>query len=319
MQILTAGERKEFTLNNIKLDGFTLNLKLTSSIFSHSPQNVSVDFSKTMLKVILKRDGQQWTIIQDDLRVLGLSCNLFTFSRRAFFQDHNWHIPLVYSTAAINGVSILPFDIDFGGTLDIKGTDELLVELTLDGQIFSANINPALSFLEIKPRKSVGFERAVPYIRSYGIAAGERRRTFDLGNMVTACYLINLDQLTVVNPVVSSVTLTSKQFNETFSLSDLVNTRYSNRPDPGLDPTASIGQHDEFDQCYELFKDVELDAVKVDIQFNPANVIANNNLLVVRSAYTDVKTLIEHDAKVLKEQNEKIAELKQNGENAKIV
>lgn len=318
MVILQSGERKEFSLVKEKISGFSFCVTMSSMLVNVQPTSIDCDFTKALFKVILKRDGKQFVLVQDDLKVLGLESNIYTYARRAFYQDHSHNLLMITADATTKGQSILVFDVDLKGTLDIKGTDELLVELNLQAGVFSANIDPAQAYVQVKPVKSVGFEKYVPYIRSYSIQANERRRQFDLGNSVISAVLLNYDRGYSASPVVTSVILSSKQFSDSLSYIDLLNQKYVNRLDVGGAVGISVNNEDEYDQSFVLFDNIELDEVNIDISFEATNVAANKNLLVVHSAYTDVKTLIEHDANVVKAQNEKIAELKQNGENAKI-
>lgn len=311
-------ERKEETLSNMKITGFSCNTRIVSADFVAYANNTDLDFTKTLLKLILKRDNQQFIIAQDDLKTLGLSSNLFTMARRSFYQDHPWQISMVGFTVSVHGETMLSFDIDLGGVLDLHGSDELLVELSCGTGFMSTDVLLASSYLELKPIKTLGFESYVPIIRSYSITAGERRKSWDLGNNVRSIHLLNYLYTSHITPAISSCTLSSKKFDETYTFYDLVASRLVNRLDQGDGSGATINAIDEFDQCFELIGGSELDGVNLDIQFNPANVTANDNILVVRSAYTDVKTLIEHDAKVISAQNEKIASLKQNGVNAVI-
>ncbi len=316
---VNPNERKEVTIVNQKLVGFAVNAQLYSAANNVYVTSQDINFAQTLLKVTLKRDGHTIIILQDDLRTLGLHRNLTDLSRRAFYQDHAFGVTLQTPTAGLPSRVIVGFEIRLPGVLELKGTDQLIVECTLNPTMFSAGVNTSTSYMEIKPIKTTAFEKFVPLLRSYAITAGERRKSFDIGSNVMGVTLLNFDQTAYTTPVVQSITLSSSKMDDTFSYSDLVNSKLRNRPDPGVDLSfPSFGNTEDFDQCFVIIEDNELDKVNIDIAFNPAAVTAGNNVLVVTSAYTDIKTLIEHEANVLKAQNEKLATLKQNGENATI-
>lgn len=307
------GENRPLTLRNTKISGFAINAYLLSSAVNVQPVNSDVDFSNALLKVILRRDGHIIPIIQNDLKSIGLALNLYSFARRAFYHDAGHAHYLVQGDAATKGQSMLCFDIDLKMTLDLKGTDELYIELSANNGLFSANVDTNSSFIELKPIVSTSVERGVPIITTHVVQGGEMRKTFDLGSNILAVTVLNYDKINAISPVIQSLTIKSNIFSDTFSFRDLINLKYRNLIDTDR-AGASFNDEssNEYDQCFELSFPEELDQVGLDITFVPANVVANKNLVIVHSYYTDMKTLAKAQAEEMQKQESKLSTLKQN-------
>lgn len=312
-------ENKPYEIRNKKINGFCISTFMRSATANARPSNLDVDFTKSYLKVILHRGGEQYVLIQDNLKVLGLATNLTQASVRAFYQDHTYVTSLNLMAAGVFGEGLLSFDIDLKGTLDLRGDDLLVCELNIQSGFFSANVDANNAHLEFKERVSTGIERYVPKISSFIVQAGEMRRTFNIGNNVTSVILLNFDKSASWDPVIQNVVLASKQIDDTFSFRDLLTNKVNNLPIMPFQPADPGNENSyEFDQSYTLLENEDLDQVSLDIQYNPQNVTGNKNFIVVHSYYTDMKTLVEAEVKEQQARQEKLVELKQNQENAKI-
>lgn len=292
------------SVRGITTSGIMVKAVLVNS--SGTSTSADVDFSKSIIKVILNRGGRQYVILQSNLKILGLASNLDGLLQYAF-AGGGFNIPSSLG-------SMQSFIIPFGGHINLKGDDFIYVEVQNLAGLFTSTI-AATSFLDVRLIKSVGYEQFIPSITTMVIQANETTRNYDLGdNIIKAC-LLNYDKTDFTNNVVSNLTFSSDRLNENYTFMDLVTFKLSRYKTQLLgDTNPDLSSRINGDQCFTLIDFASthggiFQQVQFDINFNSAQVTAGNNYIVYWSYYTTPEILAKAanmEAKHLKKANDKV-------------
>lgn len=294
-------ELKNQTFRNIKFNGLSVNCFLNGLANAGS---TSVDFSKSILKVILTRDNKPHVIYQGNLKILGLASTVDTLSQMSFGTT----LPMGQELVA-GQQDLVSFEIPLGGVIDLHDNDEIYLEVQNTAGLFTNQALEASSYLEIKPIKCYGVERFIPQIRTWVIQANEQSNQYMIGDNLIKLVFLNFDKNNFQQNVINNLIFSSDRLDETYTFADLVRrklTRYGKQLIPYTHADVSLDIQEDQTFCITDFHE-EYDAVTLDMQFNAANVTASNNYLVAWTYYTDW-TILNKAAEKDQKHNEKTAE-----------
>ncbi|QQL51088.1 hypothetical protein [Mucilaginibacter ginkgonis] len=282
-------ETKNQEYRNLTLDGISVKALISGANASGS-QNMA--FENCLLKVILFRDGKSpFVICQDNLKILGLASNLNGLDQYAFSTDRSSGVTVD------NGRKMVSFDVKFGGHINLKGNDYIYVEVINQNGLFTDASLLANSYLEVKPRKSVGVERYLAKIVTKTIQANETSNQYTLGDHTIKLALLNFDKADFAANVVNTLAFSSDRLDEVYNYPDLVAAKIRGFAKNLIPTSADISINFEEDQSFALIEfGQEFNAVGVEIQFNAANVVASQNYLVAWNYTTDWETINKANA-----------------------
>jgi len=293
-------ELKNQYFRNITLDGITVKAFLNGLAGAGSEQ---CDFSKSTIRVILYRGGKPHVIMQNNLKILGLASSIDSLNQSAFAST----LPVGMVLGA-NQSALLSFFIPFGGHINLRNDDEIYIEVENSAGLFTDNNLLAASYLEVKPKKSVGIEHYVPKINTFVIQANESSNQYMIGDNLIRLVVLNYDKPDFKNAVISTLTFSTDRLDEVWNFADLVAnklSRYGRQLIPlGNNDLAVDMQEDQSFVITDFGQ--EFDAVNLDINFNAANVTASSNYIVAWTYDTSmeiiqkaVETQKKHDSKTM--------------------
>lgn len=227
------------------------------------------------IKAVLMRDGARHDIVNDGLQNLAA---FSMFSRGGFpmWNASGAFISYRDQTAAIKQLAHVPFVIDFGGHINLKGDDYIMLEVRVNNSAFGANVDAAGSYLYMEERESVGVEVATPSIRAVTIQAAQTIVNHDLGNAIDKILFLNLDKdgYKEDTQVVSSASINSDKYKLDAGWHELFAQRVDEYDINYLDGK----------QSFLLFNEgVNLNNVSVRMNLVGENVVASKNYLMYRS------------------------------------
>lgn len=287
--IVKLGETKNLTVKESTVDGILCNIYAMAAAVNTSL--VAADFLKqeVTLKVILKRDKANKVIAQDNLLVLGLFSALN-------YGEQEWSkgTTLVYKDVAVKEQRLQTLYIPFGGPINIKGTDELIVEMVVGRAAFGANVDAGVSYIEFNPNYAIGYEYGTPMIKAEVLQANITKQKFSLGDNVTKIAFLNFDQTGLDSQVINSLQLSSDKVDMSLNFFDLFNRHRTVLLPPSIQhryfgtlpsTTEAFQGLPDFPQSVivhasDINRNIELDNCSVDISTNSANVAASQNYLV---------------------------------------
>ncbi|MES2110944.1 MAG: hypothetical protein V4577_19460 [Bacteroidota bacterium] len=274
-------ELKNQDYKNIKLSGLSVKCLLNGAANQGS---TSVDFSKSVIKVILTRDDIPHVICMDNLKILGLAANIDNLDQMAFSTTGAVGEQLVTGQTAL-----VSFKVPFGGVIDLQGDDKIYIEVQNLAGLFASDTLEAASYLEIKPVKCAGIERFIPNIRSWVVQANEQSNQYMIGDNVIRLAFLNYDKTDFKTAVLQNLIFSSDRLDETYTYQDLVAnklSRYGKQLIPHGDADQSVNIQQDQSFILTDFHE-EFDQVQLDVQFNGANVTAANNYFVAWTYKTD--------------------------------
>jgi len=272
--IIKHKETKNQTYRNIKFNALSVKAMLTGLANAGSQ---SVDFSKSVIQVVLTRDQKPHVIATSNLKILGLASTIDTLNQSAFATTASLGEQLVAGQTAM-----VSFTIPMGGVIDLHGDDEIYIQVDNSSGLFADPALEAASFLEVKPVKCYGVERFIPRIRAYVIQANEQQNQYMLSDNLIRLAVLNFDKTDFKNNVINNLIFSSDRLDETYTYADLIAKKLSSYGKQLISTAANdIAAQMQEDQSF-LVTDFheEYDNVQLDVQFNSANVSASNNYIV---------------------------------------
>ncbi|MDN4163964.1 hypothetical protein QWY31_00545 [Cytophagales bacterium LB-30] len=285
--IVKVNETESLKLSSGTVAGFSVVAFLEQTAVNTPFAADQLDLSELNLKCVLKRNGVQETLFQDIAVPLVAISN---YDRSGFV--HLASDTVHYKTILAHGIAtkaqaIVPFVIDLGGVLNLKGGDELIFMVQPKNGVFAAAINSSTSFFEFDVIRGIGVESYIPYIKTESITAGKGQDTFSIGDNVKQIMFVNADKTGVLDAdqVIQNFDLSSDKL----SFSDTYRQLQAKR-DASF---ATKEQSDARRQTFLLFEDEQdIDQVNIELQFVGANVNTSKNWIVYRSFRTNAEKVI---------------------------
>lgn len=213
------GETVKLTVREQSVEGVFFNVFCQAAAVN-TTLNALTDFisKEVSLKCTLMRGNKGKEMISDNLQILGIYSSLN-------YGLNNWYKGNVirYKDVAVKEQLLISLYVPFGGIVNVKGSDILTVEVTCGLNVFGANIDSGVSFVEFDYRNGIGYEMGVPVIRSQVVTAGVTQDKYSFGDNITKLMFINLDKTDIENNVITTLTLDSVQLSQSMNFFTLLN------------------------------------------------------------------------------------------------
>lgn len=305
--ILKSGETRQLVLRNKSVDGLTI-----KAVMEHTTNNTAfsgeiLDLTKLIAKVVLKRRGQSDQHIYGDIVKPWAMFSGYYNGGFAQIADNSYSILRAEDTS-VDALAFQTLSLKFGGVINLKGDDELYIELNSIAGMFAATVDTATSHIEFNPVEAIGYEIGTPIIETTSISANESRIQEDLGDDVKLVAFINFDKTGVLeaNTPISSVSLSSDRLSLTDNYYELLAKR--------ADQFESKSEADVRDQCFMLVNasHSEVDEASLDLTLVSGNINTGKNYLVTQKLYVTPETVVKaarleqkHDQQMANKINEK--------------
>lgn len=307
--VVKPNETKSESIQNSHIQGFSL--KAVARLVSGQTGNAIFDLSKTILKVILHRDGQQHTICNDSLLPLVIE-SLYFNGGFAYTQGRGANDFIALNGATSNKLKMLPLAIDFGTVLNIKGDDRLDVELIVNQETFlhpdtknTENVDFGQCYIQMDKTEGIGLEYRTPSIMTKSISPGESRYPLSLGDNVERITFINTlkdGAYKIQESPLETVQLSSDKLSFSDNLKELLAKRAMMFQAPEL---ANARNH-----SFSLHMGTELDSAQLDLGFNPQYVAGGENYIVYRTFKTSAKLISQAKRREEKHNAHDVAKIK---------
>jgi hypothetical protein len=285
--IVKANETRPLELRNKNVIG--LSLKAVSKLVSGQTESVKFNLSKTIIKIILFREGRERVLMNDTLLPLVIE-SAYRNGTFAFTQGQGVSDYINLDGAAQNPYKMLPLLIDFGSVINIKGDDQLICELIVNAETFihptsqnTVNVDLGASYIQMDEIEGIGLEYRTPRIITKAISSGESRVTLSLGDNIERLSFINTltsGTYAIQDSPLNAVSLSSDKLQYSDNLVEMIAKRAQRFQSPALSA--------ERNHSFILHEGTELDSVNLDLTFTPAKVLAGENYIVYRAFDTSV-------------------------------
>jgi hypothetical protein len=311
-----AGESKQETYRQGTFGSITIIPYLVAAAANDKIVASDLDTSGINVKVILKRDRGTNVIMNDSLKLLGTFDTLL-----GNYHEFTSGLDFVYPADGVKNILIRPVTLSFGTSLRVNPGDELIIEVKVSKPgAFGAAISEADSYVEFYANSSVGYEAGIPEVVCEVVQSNATKQSFSLGDSVRDIAVLNFDKDDLSSQVINTLQLSSDRLGLGLSFNQLQAMRilkYGNAPayryGTALPVTianqAIFRALDFLPQSFVVACADDLDAVKLDISFNGANVSASNNYVVcrrIRSSKEIVRSSLSRAQKHTKENYDKL-------------
>ena len=220
------------------------------------------------VKAVLRRGGKEYVLFNENLQLLA--------QESMFFQGYDH--ALQKTAISISATQkMLPLMVDLGSPVNLKGMDELTMEVTSKTGWY-ADFDASQSSLEVEDREAIGIEAYIPFIKTFSISATHSRVKESLGDNVTSITLLNTEPARTnsdADCVFQGMIITSDKY----SASDNRGRLLSRRASQFTNSSDAILRKESF----RYIPNLELHDVEITLELNGGNVAATKNYIVYRS------------------------------------
>lgn len=283
MIVCKAGEAQTITIKNKTIKGLSVTMSMIAAAANQALNTGDYNWRQVTVKMVLRRKGREIVILSTTLDVL---CQVSCYDDSCYYvaSYSNQTLPAfaqvfvtdgitTFPAAGVIGTYVIPVDFSLHGVIEVRGEDELQIDLSVPTSVFGANVNSSLSSFSLSETDAVGIEFGVPKLRVDSIQPAQQNLSIAVGNNVEKIYFVNLDKTNIltVNQVISNLTVKSNKLNYTKQYNEVLAMRVhqSNWQTP-----------DRLGQTFKLLDEPDCDNVQVEAQFVTANVTTGSNYLV---------------------------------------
>ena len=219
------------------------------------------------VKIVLRRNGKEYVLAHDNLQILCQESMYFAGIEHALSK----------AAIVLSGTyKLIPLMLDLGYPINLKGKDQLTVEVTTKTGWY-ADWDANQSSLEVEDRESIGIETCIPFIKSKAISATHTRVVESLGDNITSITLLNTEDLdnSDAEKIFDSFLLTSDKY----SLSDNRGRMFARRATQFVSAEDAAARKENF----RFVPAVELHGVELTLELDGANNAATKNYIVYRT------------------------------------
>ena len=286
-QIVKTGGNKTIVITNETIGAIKLNAFLSDDTVNEDLLPTDLDLSKVFLKVILNRNDEDHVIFSDAVQFLVLDSHLdnnFDFVHPLNVTAANM-VKTRIKGVAVKEQALIPITLDLPGVINVKGSDELSVELSIGSGAFDAGLDTAVSYIELELVPDVGYESAIAMMKIIRINGGDSTFNPSLGDDVVKVSFINLDKDSILesDSPLESISIKGDKLDLQKTFLQLLSDRY-------YDFTARA-EADFLRHSHLIYIGTELDSCKLNLQMVAANVTAAKNAIVVNYLKADFFTL----------------------------
>lgn len=267
------------SFKNKSIDGFTTSILFTTN--SGGIGSTPLDTEQLQLKGTLRRNGSEIEMFNHTLKNLVLLSHI-----KSSTYDFLLNGVVIQVGSAGGGIDsyIVPLRFDFGGTINLIGDDEFILEWQLNSGFFSAsaNLNLNTCYISVDDAESSDIEYYVPITRSKVIEGSQDNPTYSLGDNIMNLMLVNYDKtgFNLADRVVKTLRLKSDKITKNDTFDELLTKAISYY----TAPSEALVRN----QNWIVYQGAEeLDNVELNLSLNSANVTSSKNYILWRTFYTD--------------------------------
>jgi len=287
--IVSKGQTKSLTIRNVTTNGILVTVYLAAAAANTAITPATFTRNEVNLKVELKRNKTNQAVMNDNLQVLGLY-NAKNYGLRDWIAGNKMNI----AAAGVVEDMILNVFIQYGGHINLKGEDELVVQMKCGTNAFGVAYSQANSYIEFDANRSVGYEDGVPVTSATVVQANITNEKYYPGDHCAKIMFLNFDKDNITNQVINTCNISSDRFDMSMNFYSMWNrdrnvllpARMEERfTTAAYDPAAFVfGYQQAYPQTVCLFSSVDGDStinnVAIDISYQSAQVAASQNYVV---------------------------------------
>ncbi len=276
------GETKTFEFSNVSISGISLD-----SFIQHTTANTAFvagdgfDYNNIDVNIQLHRNGRKHEIFHDNVLPALLASNFHKSTFQYLYNKSGNPVGTVTLAAAsgVDETAIVPAKLDFGGVVNLKGSDKITVEVRVGDSVLT-NADSSTSYITIDYIPGVGLEWETPVIKVVTVDDSQKKQTHSFGMNVTELTFINLDKTSnlVADQVIDNIDLDSDRLSLDLTDKELHAIRDTEFQAKG------VGQ--ERCQCFSLLRG-EVDECQIVVDYDTANLNGSKNFWVARSFVHD--------------------------------
>lgn len=309
--IVLLNETRTHKVQNETLNGVNIVAMLTANadnvtIGDTDHMTGAFDPSMVNISVILKRKNGAEThqILNTNLSVIAAYNTLLK-------NGSLWRkgITLTAPAANVKHVVTRSVFLYFGGHINVAGTDELLITMTMNRGTFSNDIDVSSSSIQFEPNQSVGVEVGIPKFDTYAIQASQSEDSVNIGDNCMRVALISFEK-DPYKPIFTGATLASDRLDWNKNEQELILAHYDafdyNAADKLINDLAVGVNPAYFPNSRMIHKWDELDRCKVKVTLRPANVQTSKNFICYNT-YVTSQEILDKAVRLKSKHNDKDA------------
>ncbi|AXH78169.1 MAG: major capsid protein [Bacteriophage sp.] len=254
------------------------------------------DPSNVHVKVLLRRNGIEHTLISENLALLSRYATITQGRdqwedgvRLAPTEDaHNVYIPFSGNT-------------NFPSHINLKGDDILEVYVNVVRGAYGSKLDANACIFDVRATPSIGIETHIPFISSFSVRANQASETVQAGNNVMRVALMSMSDDDLGKPnAFTDVTLNSDRLDISFNSNQLLLQHSKSIED-------SVTTHANNVDTYLIHEDIEVDNCKISLKMNPKNIRENTIYVVFSRFLTSLDILQKAQAMQVKHESADLA------------
>jgi len=290
--IVTKGQTKSLTLRNVTSNGVLVTVYLAAAAANTAITPSTFVRNEVNIKAELKRNKTNTTIFNDNLQVMGLY-NAKNYGLRDWIAGNKMNI------AAVGVIEdmILNVFIQYGGHINLKGEDELVISMKCGTNAFGAAYSQANSYIEFDANRSIGYEDGVPVTMSQVVQANITNEKYYPGDHCSKIMFLNFDKDNITDQVINTLMISSDKFDMSMNFYAIWNrdrnvllpARMEERfTTTAYDPADLVfGYQQAYPQTVCLYASPNgedtLNNVSIDVSYQSGQVAASENYVVSTS------------------------------------
>lgn len=293
------------TLNGINILAFLTHSSTNTAIAETDFGTGDFDPSAINVDVKLKRNLQTFDICNTNLGVLA-AYNTLIKNGALWRKGITNNQP---SGVVKHTVSRMCF-IYFGGHINVNGSDELLITVTITKSAFGSNIDASRSHLQVEVNQSIGVEVGIPRFNNYAIQAGQSEDNVNIGDNCLRLAMISFEK-DPSNTIFTSASLSSDRLDWTKNEDELTLQHFDNFPYNSADKLINDLANNIHPLYYPHSRLVhdkdEIDRAKIKFTMQSANINASKNYICY-TTYVTSHDILQRAMKMKAKHNQKDAD-----------
>jgi hypothetical protein len=188
--LVNLGEKKSLTFKSTDIRGVDLvsyNVQdNTGEGRGQGDPNVEgIDWSRVYINITLNQGGHSHTIAATSVKPLAQHLNYLSNEFR--YCANEQMVSDYDGDTKIGGATL-----DFGGVINLRGEDSLVVEIRVQSDCVNTNWSTTASYIEMDGLEGVGLQYTTPIFKTFAINGGESKFSHSIGENTTAVSIQNI-------------------------------------------------------------------------------------------------------------------------------
>ncbi len=284
--IIKAGETKTEKYQGVTLDGINFNVML-KKLASETPMSTAwVSLAAVFVRATLSRGAKRHELFSGSLKAFAIE-SAFNASTLGMALETGDFVDLTDDSFGSAEMGSLPLQIDLGAVLNLRKSDVLEVEISVEPNFINSiaypdhKLDENQTFIEVTANEAIGVETHIPFISMYALTNSDNRVVKNLGDNVTSVSIINLDRTGYGynEKIVKNLTLNADKI--------YINDNFETLVLKQMNAYNNLSVAGKRSQNFNIYEGIELDKVTADLNLHNERIIAGKNFLMFRHFYTD--------------------------------